>query len=311
MRSKFEIKILREANGDIVHLHEMSLQASQSLVKIIDGVNKIVESENNPLIKVKLVEGCVGVEIEAPQAIMSNIQEEVNLVLNKESRNEKYISALREIQKVVVANGITYGDSIYIGNEKISLVKSLKRLSEIRHPKRDSFKDYLDIEFFKGKLLENGGKNPNIHLETQNSRFTINCTHTSQARRVRNELYHEICVSAWVTLTPKRKKIYTFCDYYQNPILFQELKSSVRKIINGQGAEPLELIHDKFYEFIKSERFEDARSFLKTFCHNRVDNNVLRTLLLVTKGMRERPEFKDLVIEINEILVKKTKKKIL
>ena len=110
MANKFEIKIVKEANGNIVHLNKMSLQASQSLVKIIEGINKIIEAENDPSINVKLVEGCVGVEIEAPIAKMNTIQSEVKKVLNKESRNIPYLEALREIQTVIKANGITYGE---------------------------------------------------------------------------------------------------------------------------------------------------------------------------------------------------------
>lgn len=300
MANQFEIKIVKEANGDIVHLNEMSLQASQSLAVIIEGINKIVEAENDPTIKVKLVEGCVGVQIAAPAPIMTRIQDEVNKVLKKESRNVPYVEALRDFQGVVKANGITYGDNIFMGDAIISLVKTLKEIPDIRQPKRDSIKDYLDIEFFKGKLFETGGTNPNIHIQTQHSKYKINCTSESQAKRVRNELYDNVRICAWVTKNPDKKFVYTFCDYYkeQDNQIFQELKDSVRKIVNGQGTEPLELIHDKFYEFISNQRFEDARLFIKTFCHHRVDNNILRTLLVVTKGMKERPEFKDLVIDI-------------
>lgn len=313
MANKFEIKIVKEANGNIVHLNKMSLQASQSLVKIIEGINKIIEAENDPSINVKLVEGCVGVEIEAPIAKMNTIQSEVKKVLNKESRNIPYLEALREIQTVIKANGITYGDNIFSGDATISLVSQLKEIADIRAPKQMSDKDYIDIEFFKGKLYEQGGKTPNIHIETQNTVYKINCTSESQARRVRNELYQDIRVSAWVTKQPDQKFKYTFCDYYkdENKVIFQELKDSVRHIITAGGTEPLEMIHDKFYEFISNQRFEDARLFIKTFCHHRVDNNILRTLLVVTKGMKERPEFKDLVIDITAILLKKTKKPIL
>ena len=310
MLNKFEIKIVKEVNGDIVHLNEMSLQASQSLVKIIEGINKIIEAENDPFIKVRLVEGCVGVEIDAPTIKMNKIQDEVKKVLNKESRNTPYIEALREIQTVFKANGITYGDKIFSGDATIELVAQLKAIADIRAPKQMSDKEYIGIEFFKGKLFENGGKKPNIHIESIGERYKINCTNESQARRVRNELYQEVRVSAWVTKTPDKKFVYTFCDYYKedDKITFQELKDTVGYIITGSGTESLEKIHDIFYEFIANERFESARLFIKTFCHERIDNNILRTLLLVTKGMKERTEFKDLVQEITAILFKKTKK---
>ena len=165
MANKFEIKIVKEADGKVVHLNEMSLQASQSLVKIIDGINKIIEAENDPSIKVRLVEGCVGVELDAPVQTMNHIQSEVNKVLKKESDNVPYLDALRDIQSVFKANGLTYGDNIFSGDATISLVSQLKEIADIRAPKRMSDKDYIDIEFFKGKLYENGGKKPNITLK--------------------------------------------------------------------------------------------------------------------------------------------------
>lgn len=310
--SKLEIKITKEANGDDVRLDNLSLQASKSLVVLLDAMNKMAEFDiGNNDIRIKVINGSAGVALDADNPVMDNIQSKINSVINRDSDDYLFIENLRNIQNVVKANGLTYEATICNSNShQLDLIPFLKNSRKISSPRRTRNHSYFDLEFFNGKLIENGGKYPNIHIETNGRKYKIVCTE-QQARKVNAFLYQDIKISAWGILNPDNKKEYIFCDHYINDDLYIEFKRVARTILDASGVEPLIKIHDKFKELIIADEYEAARKFMKMFSNEVVDNNKLRAVLLATKSFKEHDSFKDIVIKVMAILKKKTGKEVI
>lgn len=303
-QSKFEIKITHEANGDNVDLADMSLQASKSLAVFLNALNKMAEAEKGASeIRVHVKEGSAIVALDAPSEIMKSIQENVFAVLERRSSSDAYLNGIDDIRKVIKANGLSYESNIYHGDRKIDLVGVLK--GGLKRTRRRRDQNYFDIEFIEGRLIENGGVKPNIHVENGGIRYKITCTE-KQAQRVNAFLYNTIRISAWVSLDVKANKEYLLCDSYTEIDIFNELKDEVRLIIDGKGTDPLIRIHNKFKEFIAKEKYSEARKFIRLFVSKLVDNHKLRAVLLVTKAFRNNSQFLDLVNEAKDILIKKT-----
>lgn len=312
MSGKLQISIVREANGDNCELDSMSLSAAKSFIKILDAVTKFVEAEQNKDIKIKVKKGSAMLEVAPPSNdIMSGIQNNINDVLNRESSNAAYLVGLREIQNVVKANGLVYDCNIFYDNVKIDLIQTLKEIPEIRAPRRTSNSDFLDIEFFKGRLLETGGVKPNFHIEVQHAKVKIICNTEQEARTVRNDLYKTVHVSAWVTMNPDNRKVYTFIEYFEDNQEYMIFKSFIRKIINEETEAALELIYSKFHEFMLVNDTTKAESMIKHLVHSRMDANILRTVLILMKGLKENPKYSQYYENAEKYLSRKTKKQIL
>lgn len=308
--SKFEIKITKEVDGSDIELTSMSLHASKSLVSILDAIIKMAESEpNSSDIKVGVKEGSASVELDAPDPVMESVQGNLAAALDRRATSSGYQEGVKELQKLFKANGLTYESNIFIGKQQIELVEFLKGKKKLKARKRKRTGKKLEFAFLKGRLIENGGVRPNIHVEVNGQKQKIKCNE-KQARRVNKFLYADVFVSAWVVADVNDQPEYIFIDNYLQAEIFDEYRSEIDLIMKGSGTEPLLRIHQKFKELIMNDRLGDARKFLRLFTNVLVDNHMQRTVLVAAKAFRENQRFADLLDTIVKQLELKTGKHI-
>jgi hypothetical protein len=311
---KIEFKITTEADGKAVELDNLSIHAAKSLMVIIENLSKIAElenAENNADLRIKITKGSAAVSIEGPANKIEKIQNNFKLVgQNDKNRNNTYVETVNSLAQLVQSNGLKYDAHSYISGMEVSLIDFFGHKYKT---KRTSTKAelYFNLEFFTGKLIENGGKSPNIHIEIAGNKHKISCTE-EEAIKVNKFLYKEVKISAWGKLNAEQKMTYQFCDLYNelSSDYYSEFKTFILDNKKLSGTAPLKEIHNKLKDYYTNKEFKQSRKFLRLFCNEVVDVNRLRTILLISKSFKEDDDIKDLLNRIEDIIEKKTKRKI-
>ena len=125
---KFEIKILKEADGSNANLADLSVSAAKSLAEIIESLSRIAEYENsNGEVRLKVTTGSACVAIEAPAPKLTAIKNSVDKVADYDSEDEVYVENLRKIQQVIQSNGLIYDATITNDDGVINLLDKFKQ----------------------------------------------------------------------------------------------------------------------------------------------------------------------------------------
>ena len=105
---------------------------------------------------------------------------------------------------------------------------------------------------------------------------------------------------------------YQFCDLYNelSSDYYSEFKTFILDNKKLSGTAPLKEIHNKLKDYYSNKEFKQSRKFLRLFCNEVVDVNRLRTILLISKSFKDDDDIKDLLNRIEDIIEKKTKRKI-
>jgi len=311
--NRFEIKIIKEADGSDANLNNLSVAAAKSLSDILSSLSRIAEYENQDgSVKISITKGSACAAIEAPEAKLTVIKNNIEKVTEYKSEDDVYIENLRKIQEVIKSNGLTY--QIYlkeVNTPRIDYLDKFKQNRKFR--KRRHVKKYdkrFHMEFFTGKLFAVGGKNPNIHIESAGEPYPIDCDE-NQAIIVNKFLYKEVRISAWTKVAENEKPKYYLCDHYINEETYQDLRDFVKYNTNLNGTEILKNIHYKLQEYLVNHDLGNARKFIRLFTSNLVDIQRQRSILIVLKEFRDHEKFQDLYDQLIALIEKETKKPVL
>lgn len=310
--NKFEIKIIKEADGSDANLADLSVAAAKSLAEILESLAKIAEYENNnDDVKIKVTSGSACAAIEAPAPKLAVIKNNIDKVATYESEDDVYITNLRNIQEVVTANGLTYEAHFKSDNLIVDLTETFKQPRKFR--KRRSVVKYtkrFHLDFFDGRLIAVGGKNPNIHIESSGESYTIDCNE-EQARIVNKFLYQDIKISTWVKTAPNKKPKYLFCDHYINDQIYSRLKNFATNNTSYTGTEILKHIHYTTIDYLQDQNYGELRKFIKLFINELVDVQRQRSIITTLKEFRDMEEVKDLYQKLITLIESQTKKPVL
>jgi hypothetical protein len=311
-QGKFEVKILKEKDGSDANLENLSLEASQALVNILEAMTNIAFAQKkSDSLNVSIRKGSVAIAIEGQNTAMENIGNTLDLVANTKEEDPLIVDYFRTIQNTIKSNGLEY--AVYVSNNgnKKDVLDIFKKNKTFTKKREKVIREHnFHVEFFDGRLIEIGGKNPNIHIEQTGIKYTIDCTE-KEAKRVESYLYNDVWVTAWAKPNSQGKIKYTFCDHYVNKDLFLDFKKFIKENTKQSGTAPLKGIHNKIVTLIKNKQYGEARKFLKLFNTDIADVSRLRTILLNAKSFKNNPDFKDIIESIVELIEKKTKDKLI
>lgn len=303
---KIEFKILKDADGKDVELNNLSVKAANSLVILIQNLSKIAELEsNNSDVRINVSPGCACVSIEAPPAKINEIKNNIqDVVENNSNRKKEYFKSLSNIQNLFNLNGLQYDAKIFFNGEENSIIDLFdnKFSNTRRNFKKKEY--YFDVEFFKAKLIENGGKTPNIHLDDKGSKIKISCTE-KQAIKINKFLYQEVKIAAWGKLNSYNVKEYFFCDMYNEDLVYSEYKSFITDNMKLKGSDALENIHYKLKEYYSANEFIKAKKLIRIFNNEITDVNRLGAILLISKYFKDNKHISGLLFDIEHLLEKK------
>lgn len=308
-RDKIEIILEKYPDGSNIELDNMSLDAAKILLDIVQAFTKIAETENNPNIKIGIRTGSACCTIDDAETIYDNMLKVVN---EDEDRSNDYVSNLLIVQDKFQNSDFKF-KAIYTNklNVEVPIINLFDKKFKQRR-ERKVIKHIFNVDFFKGKLYESGGKIPNFHIEQNGTKYKIKCKE-EQAIEVGKFLYKEVKISAWGKLNTNNKMTYEFCDIYnanQNDF-YGDFKDFIRDNNSMSGTEPLKHIHYKLKSYFSNGNFKESRKFIKLFCNDSADVNRLRAILLISKPFKDNEEINDLLKTIEELIEVKIKRKVL
>jgi len=310
--SKLEIRIIEDQEGTHIDLNNLTLEASKSIQIILDSFSKIIEEENNDNLVISIKEGSACVAINAPEHQLEIVHNKFQEVLNHRSTDGVYVDSLKAIQKRVQFIDLKYQISYVNPTSSVNLLEGFKQTRKFKKKRRSPLRDQnLKLTFIKGKMIEIGGKYPNIHIEQGFDSYTISCSE-KQARRVQGYLYNEnVMISAWTKKNIDGKFLYSFCDHYVNEELFNELNTFIEENLTLSGTRPLKDLHNKLVECLKNEDFGKVKKIIKLFKTDLTDINRLRTILRSTKYFKSEDELKEILIATVDLIESKINSKLI
>lgn len=309
IKEKIQIILDKYPDGSNIELDNMSLGAAKILLDIVEAFTKIAEIENNPNIKIGIKSGSACLEIDDAKVIYDNF---LKVVKEEDDRSNDYVNNLLIVQDKVLNSEYSF-KAIYTNrlNESVPIINLFDNKFKQRR-ERKVIKHIFNIDFFKGKLYESGGKIPNFHIEQNGTKFKIKCEE-AQAIEVGKFLYKEVKISAWGKLNANNKMTYEFCDIYNanQDDFYGDFKDFIRDNNSMSGTEPLKHIHYKLKTYYSQGKFKESRKFIKLFCNETADVNRLRAILLISKPFKENEHITDLLKIIEVLIEGKTKRKVL
>lgn len=305
----FEIILFKDSEGNPIQLDNLTVEASKSVREILDALIKIAEYErdkNNLNLKIGLENCCAAHKLysedeDSMDIVLDNI---FNVINDSTDRDNEYVSQLNIIHKNIANNE---GSEIKI-KKKGKLIDLKNNFAKPFRLKRTKIKieNNFKVEFIKGKLQQNGGKNPNFHLEINHGEeLTISCS-TSEAIKVNKFLYQDIYISAWAK-SNGHKMIYNFSDLYleKDVHYFNDFKDFFKKLENARDTEQYHLISNKIKSYYNELDFISAKKFIRLFINENSLPVYLRTILINSKVFKYEEELMDVLIEIEGLLQKK------
>ncbi|MEI3802735.1 MULTISPECIES: hypothetical protein [unclassified Chitinophaga] len=308
--NKVEFKILKDTEDTNIELENMSLGASKAFLILIESLTKIIEqTEGHNSMRLQIVKGSVVVSANGSEEQIFQIKEEFNKVVENEADNEDVIKPWRELQKLINKNGLQY-EVNFVENSKTTNVTDFIKTKRVFRSKTVKTKVVHELRFYEAKLIEIGGKRPNFHVQADSSNeMIISCTE-DHAKKIMMFLYSNIKFSAWFNIKSfsfendhQSAQQGVFCDLYTDNV-FAEFKEFYEAFEQLEDLDKLSLIHEKMYSLIDNKEFGKLRKFLRLFYNESTNVNILKTILVITKGLKDHPELAQTRIEFKEMLEK-------
>lgn len=284
--NNIKIKLDFAENAD-VHLDNMSLTALESFLKVTTALKNIVStvSEN---VTFSIEKGSAAAVAYGSTAEIRSIYQKIDEAIEGESDDEIITKNLRdiqgEIQNEVLRYQFFYSD--------IKLEEKIKNATRIQ--KKKIYNKYRnEIRILTGKFDEVGGSKINYHLEQASAeRYTVDCTEY-EALELKDYLFKTISclVTKRVAENDSVKPIYTHCAFLETEQIsrfrdfftaYQELEDILKRL-------------DFIYNFFdnSSNVVRDMATMLKASKNIFQDVNELKTLLVLSNGMRENELIRD------------------
>ncbi|NKI31260.1 hypothetical protein [Croceivirga thetidis] len=301
---KIEILIKRDSAGNPIDLESMSLADSKAFSEILISLIKIVEFEKDLHLKIGVRKSSAVKSIIGPTDHMEIVYKKIEKASKSEvDRDNFYVKHLNKIREKAYQNedfDITYtkkGNRISI---KPLFTNQFKTTRNTQKGKGD-----FKIKFLNGTLTDCGGIKPNFHISVGESSFTIKCS-PEEARMLGGKLYENINVCAWVK-EENEKETYKLCDVYdeKEAELFFDLSDFFKLLKNKEGTEPFHFISDKLEDFYDNKDYDGAVKFIKPFIHESSLPVYLRTILVVSKGLKNVMPLTGLLNEVEGYLESK------
>lgn len=284
---KIEIK-LDYAEDSYVNLENLSIKALESFLSVTNSLKNIAEAVSTN-ITFTIKKGSAYTAVNGSISDIKCMYEKIAEAIDGESEDEIITSNLRiiqkEIQNVIFNYQFSYSN-INIDNKLRALKKIVKKRS------KNHYKNELTI--LSGYFNSIGGNDPNYHFDYGTGQRTIiECT-IPEAIELKNYLYQTISC-----LVQKRyvqddfdNVTYFHCSVLKNEQvkIFQDFVTNLNQTKNL-----LERL-DFIYELIDNSisKIEDLAILLKSYKYFFNEVNEYKTLLILSKSVKENPLIKNL-----------------
>ncbi|WP_314060056.1 hypothetical protein [Empedobacter brevis] len=285
--SKIEIK-LDSVDETYVNLDNMSLKALESFLLVTNSLKNIAETISKD-ITFTLKKGSAYTAVNGNPGVINDIYNSINLAIEGNSEDEIVTANLRSIQKEIQNQVFNY--QFKFGNENLGIkLSSAKKIQKKRT--KNHYKN--EIIIISGYFNSIGGNDPNYHFDYGLGRKTIvECT-IEEAFELKNYLYKTISclvLKKYVEDDPENTT-YTHCSVLKDNQI-SNFREFIYKINNTT-----DLLNrlESIYDFLDNSysRLDDIFVLLKSYKFLFKDVNEYKTLLILSKSLKEKKEIKEL-----------------
>ncbi len=302
--NKFVLRITKDANGQDIDIKAMSLETVKKFMVLAEAFTKIVElTPNNQKITLSITGNSIGMVAEGED--VKTMKEQYEKAKEGDMQVRSLFQPYNAIQSLISANGYEFEAIQFTDGEEKSIQQELKDNGVFKSKPEKKIFNFFPI-FVTGYFYEGGGKvKKNLHIQTVESdkTYKVACT-PETSRRARKFLEGTIFISAWKGSSTKGEE-YLFCDAYDHPNMFNELKKFIDDIRDKDEIEVLSEIHDKIRQYIDKKYFGRLRKLIRLFLHESVDINILNEFLLLTPSVRHEEKIKDEIIKMEALFNEK------
>lgn len=286
--SKEKIEItLNSVDGEHVDLNNMSVKALESFLSVTNSLKNIAESISQE-ITFTIKKGSAYTAVNGSEFEIGNIYNTIDKAISGESIDDNITSNLRNIQKELQNEVFKYQFK-YANINLDERIKNAKKITKKRN--RSAYQTELTV--LSGFFNSIGGNDPNYHFDYGLGHKTvIDCT-IKDVDELKDYLYKTISclVIKKFQIEDSEKTTYHHCSILQeNQVeFFKEFSKNINKA--NDLFDRLDLIYD--FADNSDSVIEDLSILLKSYHLFFNDINELKTLLIITKSLKDNPKIKN------------------
>lgn len=296
MENEFKIRIISDSKGTKLSLQNITIEAAEAFNLILESFTSLASLyDNSSDFKISLESASIGSSLVFP-SYDQNVAMDIYAIINGQSKDNKKIKILKDIQDRVKLNGLDYQLTWKINNEVEDLTEIFKGKSFSY--KRKSDQNIKQTVFMKGTLYNSGGRRqPKLQLgkdDDPNITF-VDCSKATALSMISN-LYQEVYIS--VIRSTRRdgkfKPELEFIDSYTN--LEEQLLHSkfYKSIINDNSLLKFDRLRNKLCELINENNIRSLKKMVMLFDTAYTERGILRTILMTMKPIINKSEFAEL-----------------
>lgn len=286
--SKEKIEItLNYVDGEYVDLNNMSIKALESFLSVTNSLKNIAESISQE-ITFTIKKGSAYTAVNGSSLEIGNIYNTIDEAISGESIDDNITSNLRNIQKELQNEVFKY----QFRYADINLDERIRRAKKITKKRtRNTYQTELTV--LSGFFNSIGGNDPNYHFDYGAGQKTIiDCT-IKDVDELKDYLYKTISclVIKKFQIEDTEKISYYHCSILQDSQVkfFRDFSDKLNKTYDL--FERLDLIYD--FADNSNSLIEDLSILLKSYHLFFNDINELKTLLIITKSLKDNPKIKN------------------
>ncbi len=313
MSSQLVITLENEKNGEAVQLHNLSASGLLSFTTVLESLRKLaIAIAGDENVRFSIESGSARAVAITDDEVGQSIAATLEQAIDGEISDKNLLEPIRNIHREIIREDLNYGITLQRAGLTVNNFKSIfqSKTRIILKPKRGTS---ISIEVLQAKVIAVGGKNPNYHLIMEDeSEVIVKCTE-GDAMNVNSYLYKIINVLVQKTSYKRenKKDIYTHGAILHDPEIhifhhFFSVYNSRKDIMLK-----LQMLYNVFEEImvLEERKFEIVGILLRQFDKEDININELKTLLILSNGMKENIAIKGVYYAL-EHRYKKTKLKL-
>lgn len=279
MANEFIIKINKDSKGQAVSLNSIPADAADALKIFIESLSNFAKLHSNSDVKLSLKDGCI------ESALVyegTEIEKEIQDVIDGISENGEYVKLLKDIQDKIKENGLDYSIIQSINGQRNEITTSFTK-TRFKQKKAAKVEWSESIKFIDGVLYEVGGKtNVNVHITTEKDpELVVDCT--PDEAKILSKFFLKKVYLCVVKKTQADKIKYSFVDRYLKEEVYNELKTFYETTQNNNDLGRYDDVHNLIVELVENENLGQLIKIMRLYNLKGSDRGILRTILMTLK----------------------------
>ncbi len=291
MSSLLVITLETEKNGEAVQLHDLSASGLLSFTTVLESLRKLaIAIAGDENVRFSIQSGSAQAIAITDDAVGQSMSDTLEQAIEGEISDKEILDPIRIMHREIIREDLNYGISLQRAGITVNNFKDIFQ-SKTRIVLKTIRGSKISSEVIQAKVIAVGGKNPNYHLVMEDDNEIIVKCSENEAMAVNSFLYQRISVLVQKTSYKRENKN----DIFYHGAVLQKPETQIFdkffSIYNSRNdlMYKLQMLYDVFEAIMALEerKFEIVGILLRQFDKEDNDINELKTLLILSNGMKE------------------------